>query len=122
MVFSRSIEPLWPLAEAGQPTWAESPAPIRRQRQIAVDLIAAALRFNRRWQRFLEQLHIEPINAIIDQYNRYYVIEKECVMGSARLAARHFQPEPLLTISTLVVHHPLLPVPELRERRRQRRA
>ena len=98
----RSIEPLWPLAQAEPPKWAESPAPIRTQRIIAGDLIAAVVRFNRRWLRFLEQLNLEPANTVIDQYNRYYVLEKECVMGSARLAARHFQPVPRLTISTLL--------------------
>ena len=60
------------------------------------------LRFNRRWAQFLERLNLEPINTVIDQYNRYYVLEKECVMGSARLAARHFQPVPRLTTSTLL--------------------
>jgi hypothetical protein len=113
-VFTRSIEPLWPLAAAEQPTWAAFPASMRRQRVIAGDLIAAVLRFNRRWERFLEQLNLEPANTVIDQYNRYYVLEKECVMGSARLAARHFQPVPMLTTSTLRNDHPALPVPELR--------
>jgi hypothetical protein len=113
-VFARSIEPLWPLAAAEQPTWAEVPASIRGQRVIAGDLIASVLRFNRRWERILEQLNLEPANTVIDQYNRYYVLEKECVMGSARLAARHFQPVPLLTRSTLLNDHPPLPVPELR--------
>ena len=113
-VFTQSIEPLWPLAEAEPPKWAESPAPIRRQRIIAGDLVAAVLRFNRRWQQFLVELNLEPVNTVIDQYNRYYVLEKECVMGSARLAARHFQPVPLLSTCTLMNDHPPLPVPELR--------
>ena len=112
-IFARSIEPLWPLAAAEPPNWAEFPAPIRRQRIIASDLIAAVLRFNRRWQQFVEQLNLEPVNIVIDGYNRYYVLEKECVMGSARLAARHFQHVPLLTTATLFSDHPPLPVPEL---------
>jgi hypothetical protein len=113
-VFTASIEPLWPLALAEPPRWSQTPAPIRRQRIIAGELISAVLRFNRRWQRFLEQLNLEPINIVIDHYNRYYVLEKECVMGSARLAARHFQPVPLLSTSTLSNDHPPLPVPEMR--------
>jgi hypothetical protein len=113
-VFTVSIEPLWPLAEAEPPRWADSPLPIRRQRIIASDLIAAVIRFNRRWPRFLDQLNLEPANTVIDHYNRYYVLEKECVMGSARLAARHFQPVPLLSTSSLLHDHPPLPVPELR--------
>jgi hypothetical protein len=113
-VFTVSIEPLWPLAEAEPPRWADSPLPIRRQRIIASDLIAAVIRFNRRWPRFLDQLNLEPANTVIDHYNRYYVLEKECVMGSARLAARHFQPVPLLSTSSLLKDHPPLHVPELR--------
>ena len=34
--------------------------------------------------------------------------------GSARLAARHFQPVPLFTAAILLDDHPMLPVPELR--------
>ena len=49
---------------------------------------------------------------MIDHYNRYYVLEKECVMGSGRLAARFFTPIPLLTPAQLLQDHPLLPVPE----------
>jgi hypothetical protein len=113
-VFTRPIEPLWPLAEAEPPRWAEFPAPIRRQRVVASNLIAAVLRFNRRWEQFVKQLNLEPVNAVIDGYNRYYVLEKECVMASARLAARHFQHLPLLTTATLLDDHPPLPVPELR--------
>jgi hypothetical protein len=112
-VFTHSIQPLWPLANAEQPMWAEYPAPLRRQRLIAGDLIAAVLRFNRRWEQFLERLNLEPTNSVIDRYNRYYVLEKECVMGSARLAARNFQPVPQLTPATLQNDHPKLPVPRL---------
>ena len=50
---------------------------------------------------------------MIDQYNRYYVLEKECVMGSARLAARHFTPVERVTKPSLLEEHPALPVPEL---------
>jgi hypothetical protein len=115
-VFIHSIEPLWPLSSAEAPKWALSPAPLRRQRQIAEDLSAAVLRFNRRWTQYLERLSLEPINNIIDQYNRYYVFEKECVMGSPRLAARHFTPVAQITTSMLLNDHPRLPVPELLER------
>jgi hypothetical protein len=113
-MFTGSIEPLWPLAEAERPTWAEFPAPFRHQRIIAGDLIAAVRRFNRRWDQFVKQLNLEPVNTVIDGYNRYYVLEKECVMGSARLAARNFQQKPLLTTAILLDDHPPLPVPELR--------
>jgi hypothetical protein len=120
-VFATPIEPLWPLSEADPPRWAEMPAPIHQQRAIARDLIAAILRFNGRWSQFLDRLNLEPVNHVIDQYNRYYVFEKECVMGSARLASRFFTPVPLLTREQLLRDHPVLPVPELGDRCAQRR-
>jgi hypothetical protein len=112
-VFAGPIEPLWPLSGAEAPRWAEAPASIRQQRSIARDLVAAVLRFNQRWSEFLDRLNLEPANLVIDQYNRYYLIEKECVMGSARLAARFFRPVPRLTRQQLRDDYPLLPVPEL---------
>ena len=84
---------------------------VHRQLAVARDLIAAVERFNRRWVEFLERLNLDPANAVIDQYNRYYVLEKECVLGSARLAARFFTPVPPLTPDRLLRDHPLLPVP-----------
>jgi hypothetical protein len=112
-VFRCSIAPLWPLCGAEQPDWAHAPSPLRRQRKIARDLIASVLRFNRRWIHFVGQLNLAPTNFVIDQYNRYYLMEKECVMASARLAARQFTPVPLLTMHQLMLDHPVLPVPEL---------
>ena len=74
-----------------------SPRPDPPATAIARDLVAAVLRFNRRWIQFLDRLNLEPANHVIDQYNRYYVLEKECVMGSARLAARHLHARAQLT-------------------------
>ena len=54
-IFTRSIEPLWSLA-AAEPALAwrlnSQLRPIRRQRTIARDLLAAVIRFNRRWEQF----------------------------------------------------------------------
>ena len=112
-IFARSIEPLWPLSGAEEPVWSDALSPIRQRRSIASDLKSAVLRFNRRWTEYLVRLNVEPANAVIDQYNQYYVLEKECVMGSPRLAARHFTPVQRLTTETLANDHRTLPVPEL---------
>ena len=112
-VFKSSIEPLWSLAEAEPPRWELSDASFPRRQTIARDLVAAVERFNRRWLHFVDRINLEPTNFVIDQYNRYYLLEKECVMGSARLAARHFSPVKALTKATLLDEHPTLPVPEL---------
>ena len=93
-VFAAPIEPLWTLSDAEPPQWAATSGPRHRQLAVARDLIAAVERFNRRWVDFIGSLNLGPANVVIDHYNRYYVLEKECVMGSARLAARFFIPIP----------------------------
>jgi hypothetical protein len=116
-VFSATIGPLWQLSGAEPPEWARSPAPLRRQREIARELIAAVVRFNERWSAFLDRLNVDPANDLIGAYNRNYVFEKECVMGSRRLAARFFTPAPLISRERLLLDHPLLPVPAVCDRR-----
>jgi hypothetical protein len=115
-VFSNSIDSLWQLSEADPPQWAGAAAPIRQQVAIARDLITAVHRFNQRWSQYLDRLNLDPVNLVIDHYNRYYLIEKECAMGSARLAARFFTPLSRLTREHLLREHPLLPLPELIDR------
>jgi hypothetical protein len=115
-VFAASIEPIWRLSEADPPQWAATRAASRRRQAIARDLVAAVTRFNRRWLKTVDRLNLEPANLVIEQYNRYYVLEKECVMGSPRLAARHFSPVPPFTRTMLLEQHPTLPVPELHDR------
>jgi hypothetical protein len=112
-IFTSTIEPLWELAEADPPRWGFSDAPFKRKQAVARDLVAAVERFNRRWHHFVDRTNLEPANFVIDQYNRYYVLEKECVMGSARLAARHFTPVARRTKAMLLEEHPIIPVPEL---------
>ncbi|WZO95821.1 hypothetical protein EP7_002791 [Isosphaeraceae bacterium EP7] len=113
--FDRPIEVLWPLAGAEPPRWADQPLSPRRIQTIAAELIASLERFNRRWSAFLRALDLDRANRLIDQYNKYYVLEKECTLGSPRLAARFFTPYPHLTTTTLLdeAQYPLLPVPNL---------
>jgi hypothetical protein len=112
-VFAAPIDPLWELTGSGPPRWADRPAPLRQRRAVARDLVASIERFNDRWRRFVEALNLGPANQVIDQYNQYYVLEKECVMGSARLAARHFSPIARLSAESLLEAYPTLPEPGL---------
>ena len=111
--FAAPIVALWPLCDAAPPAWGLQPAPPRRRRAVARDLVASVTRFNHRWAELLDQLNLAPVNHMIDEYNRYYVLEKECVLGSARLAQRHFTPKARLTRAALGEDYPPLPVPEL---------
>ncbi len=113
-IFSSAIDPLWSLADAPCPVWSGGPGPTRKLGVAAKELVASVERFNRRWTRFVAQTNADLINAQIDGYNRYYVLEKECSLNSARLAARSFVPKPKLSASALEAIYPPLPVPELR--------
>jgi hypothetical protein len=112
-VFAEPIEELWQRVQSEPPVRSERVALVRQKRSVARDLIASVQRFNGKWRQFLESLNLGPTNQVIDHYNQYYVLEKECVMGSARLASRHFQPVPRLSPEALLTDYPMLPVPEL---------
>ena len=91
------------------PVWASSPGPRRRRLAVARDLLASVDRFNRRWTAYLDKLNFGPINAMIDNYNRYYLLEKECAFGSSRAAARNFRQVRPVTVEGLRAEHPPLP-------------
>jgi hypothetical protein len=112
-VFAEPIDALWPLSGADRSARGPRPPAPRRLRAVARELVASVERFNRRWMRFVETLNLEPVNRSIEDYNRYYTLEKECSLGSARLAARHFVPKTSLVPSALLAQYPLLPVPSL---------
>ncbi|RUL87784.1 hypothetical protein [Tautonia sociabilis] len=112
-VLEGPVAPLWPIAGAPDPSWADSPAPGRRRRAVARDLAASVERFNRRWSRFVRGLDLGPVNRRIEAYNRYYILEKECALGSHRLATRFFQPYDPLSADLLLDRHPPLPAPRL---------
>ncbi len=112
-VFPSSIAPLYAMTGAESPVWAGVSGSARRRRAVARDLVASLERFNRRWLQFLNALTLDSVNRQIDHYNRYYVLEKECVIGSARLAARLFVPKVPLSRESLLVDYPTLTVPDL---------
>ena len=108
-VFAAPIDDLWPLAGVEPPRWTTYPASRRRLRAVARDLIASVERFNRRWSSFLDGIDLAPMNRQVDGYNRYYVLEKECSLGSAALASRHFVPMSHLEIGQIRAEFPSLP-------------
>ncbi len=114
LIFASPISNLWPLAEAEAPKWAAQTASRWRLRSIARDLIASVERFDRRWLEHLDGLDLAPINRQVDDYNKYYLLEKECSLGSARLAALHFVPKVHVTLDDLRLELPPLPVPVLK--------
>jgi hypothetical protein len=91
----------------------EATSSARALRHALHELNESLQRFNRRWQAFLTSLDLTAVNELRKGYNRYYVLEKECAVRSARVARQGFAPLPLLTIDDIAEHFPLLPVPQL---------
>jgi hypothetical protein len=112
--FRDPIAPLWPLVGLEAPRFALRSGSSWRLRTIARDLVASVERFNRRWLDHLDRVDLAPLNQMVDNYNRYYLLEKECSLGSARLAARNFVPKARVTLDEIRDEFPPLPVPVLK--------
>jgi len=82
----------------------------RRIRSALGDLIDWMNRFNQRWSLYLSERNLSALNELRDGYNRYYVLEKECALRSARLARQGFVPMAPYTVQELLTQFPLLPV------------
>ena len=88
------------------------PATSERALTRALDELRESIeRFNRRWAEYLPTVDLAHVNKLRDGYNRYYLLEKECVVRSARLARQGFQRLEPLTTEHLAALMPLLPVP-----------
>ena len=113
--FAEPIEPLWPLSGSKPPRWGSRTAGFWTLRPLARDLIGSVDRFNRRWAEQIEKVDLTLINQMVVNYNRYYLLEKEISLGSARLASRHFVPKTPVSLDDLRASFPPLPVPSLRK-------
>jgi hypothetical protein len=87
-----------------------SPAKLRRSLR---ELVYSLRRFNERWLLFVTSVDLEKLNQIRADYNRYYLLEKECALRSPRLARQGFVPLAPMTLADLLERLPPLPVPEL---------
>lgn len=98
-----------------QPRLRAPVAPARTDRTLRRGLrefLEGLERFNRRWRRFLGEVDLTAVNRLRADYNRWYLLEKECAMGSWRLARTFFMPLEHWTLDTLLQELPLLPVPK----------
>jgi hypothetical protein len=82
----------------------------RALRGALAELVESLERFNRRWLEELQKVDLGQVNALREGYNKYYVLEKECVVRSPRLARQGFQPLPPATHADLAALLPPLPV------------
>jgi hypothetical protein len=75
------------------------------------DLAQSFDRFNRRWSKFLNELELDSINQVRRDYNRFYLLEKECALFSSRIAHDGFVPLPSITTDDFFAEFPLLQIP-----------
>jgi hypothetical protein len=69
--------------------------------------------FNGRWFAYLAPIDLTAVNAAREGYNRYYLLEKECALGSPRLARQGYRSLPAFTLDELKSLLPVLPIPEI---------
>lgn len=86
----------------------------RSLRRALRELNESLEQFNAHWRKYLANVNLASVNELRDGYNRYYVLEKECAVRSARVARQGFVRLEPLTIEELSAEFPLLPVPRLR--------
>jgi hypothetical protein len=99
-------------AEAGDPEYPMTGPRHALGRRWALRALAASVeRFNRRWRAYVAGLDLSAINGLRDGYNRYYLLEKECAVGSSRLLPQTFRRLPPVTTAEVLDRLPPLPVP-----------
>lgn len=68
--------------------------------------------FNHRWEAYLRWVDRTAVNELREGYNRYYLLEKECALRSARLARQGFRRLQPLTVDELARLLPPLRLPQ----------
>jgi hypothetical protein len=89
-----------------------SPTTSTRTLQNTLDeLRESLLRFNQRWQNFLNKIDLTEVNRIRESYNKYYILEKECALRNSRLARQGYHRLSPLSTADLLALLPLLEIP-----------
>jgi hypothetical protein len=83
---------------------------VRRLRAAVAELAESMANFNRRWAAFLAQVDLGEVNRARHDYNRYYVLEKECAVRSPAVARQGFRPLAPATLAELEAAFPMLPM------------
>lgn len=90
-----------------------APTNSARVLQQALDELRDSIAFfNVRWSIFVRKLDLAKINELRDGYNRFYLLERECALGSIRTARRDFRRMEPLTADDLLRELPPLPTIE----------
>jgi hypothetical protein len=82
-------------------------------RRALRELVAGVVACNHRWEEHLVAVDRSAVDAAREAYNRYYLLEKECVVRSPAVARMGYRPLGPLTLDELRGLLPPLPVPRL---------
>jgi hypothetical protein len=82
------------------------------------DLVESIERFNKRWREYLATVDLGRVNEVRENYNCYYLLEKECATQSASVARQGYRPLPPVTVEDVARRLPTLPLPQLKGERR----
>ena len=88
--------------------------PLRRttsQRKLSAameQMNASFARFNQRWEPYIAGIDLREINRLRAGYNQYYVLEKECMVRSAKVAHEGFRPLAPASTADLLAIFPLV--------------
>ncbi|HEX5270595.1 MAG TPA: hypothetical protein VFW33_08925 [Gemmataceae bacterium] len=88
----------------------------RALRQALDQLSQSADRFNRRWVPFVRGLDLTALNAERADYNRYYLLEKECAVRSPFIARQGYRPLDPATHDDIFAALPPLAIDRLAKR------
>jgi hypothetical protein len=92
----------------------EATASPRALRRAVAELAESVERFNRRWVEFVRGLDLAALNRERSDYNRYFLLEKECAVRLPHVARHGFTPLDPLTADDLLALLPPLPLAEPR--------
>ncbi len=84
---------------------------VRALHEALAELRESITTFNKRWLAFVWQLDFDSVNQLRDGYNRFYLMEKECAVGSVRVARQGFRKLDMLRPDDILKIFPLLAVP-----------
>jgi hypothetical protein len=106
-----ALDPMVTLHREIQPRLRHPVQPTTSQRLLRAafrELIQSLKYFNQRWGAYLVGIDLTEVNSLREDYNRYYVLEKECAVRSPMIARQGFQRLPPATLQDLQALFPPL--------------
>ena len=95
------------------PAVVKSTSPWSTIQSLLIGFAESVDRFNRAWNKFLQDVDLEEVNRLRTDFNKYYPIEKAAAFDSEAIERLGFEPLDLATIEHLRARFPPLELPPL---------